>query len=222
MPSLDTSLVVLAQRAIDTIIDSIAMEGVEVLTRVLDEEFAGENHVTDYNVIAHVKDGEIWFEVELSLEALDKESQAMAGVSTEEPPIGARTFGKTSFGTIGRLLSYKDARRDARKRAVNALQTVLKPPQHLHDTTKGARLRSLQHEVARVMPRSLRVDTRARRVSLRLKSMVHERMDGGDTFTYPKDKFEGAIKQFLDRLIPVISKKFAKELEQIMVKRMTG
>jgi hypothetical protein len=55
MNDIATSIYAAIQRAVDNVIDSIATEGVEVLTKVLqDEGFLEFEYLKDFKVFAHV------------------------------------------------------------------------------------------------------------------------------------------------------------------------
>lgn len=216
MSDIETSIYAAVQRAVDGVIDSIATEGVAVLTQVLENEgFSKFELLKNYRVYAHVKDDEIWFEIVLNLESLDDESKAEVldkeAKQEDLPPQNARTFTRNEFGKVSRIISMTDKR----KPASDARADALRAPKHLHDTRITAEDRHEKHEIAAHAPRSLLLNNQGQ-VSILMKGMVSK---AGDTaFTYRHKQFEGAVGRFVDKISVVVSKKFVEELQKIMGK----
>jgi hypothetical protein len=213
MADIATSIYAAVQQAVDGVIDSIAVEGVAVLTQVLENEgFSQFEYLKNYRVYAHVKDDEIWFEIILNMESLDDESKAEvldkdAG-KEDLPPQNARVFTRNEFGRVSRIIPIADKRKPARDARTDALRA----PKHLHDTRVKAEDRHEEHEIAAHAPRSLLLNNQGQ-VSIIMKGMVSK---NNDTFTYRHKKFEGAIGRFVDKLSNVVVEKFSEELQKIM------
>ena len=212
MPDIATSIYAAVQRAVDGVIDSIAAEGVTVLTQVLENEgFSRFEYLKDYKVYAHVKADEIWFEIVLNMEGLDDESKAeVKNNEMDLPPEDSRVFARNEFGRVSRIVSMTDKR----KSAADARHDALRAPKHLHDTKIKSEDRREKHEIAAHAPRSLLLNNKGQ-VSILMKGMVSK---SDNTFTYRHKKFEGAIGRFVDKLSVVVVKKFAEELQKIMGK----
>lgn len=222
MSDIATSIYAAVQRAIDNVIDSIATEGVGVLTKVLENEgFLEFEYLKDFQVFAHVKDAEIWFEIVLSMEGLDDESKAEVQDKEPEkdelPPENAKVFTKNELGNIGRVVYHVTPMKDARKPARDARRNAFHGPTKLRDTPTTSEDRQIYHAMAAHSPRSLLVN-RQGQISIIMKSMVELQNSGRETFTYRHKKFEGAIGRFIDKLTPVISEKFSQELQSIITR----
>jgi hypothetical protein len=223
MPHLETSIPELAQRAVDEIIDSIAINGIKVLKQILEDEgFSKNEYLKDHEVLAHVYGKEIWFEILLDMESIDDNSKQDLTESSdeEEPPSGARTFGFSDPKQISRLISSHEGRRDARKQTRDARRDARQESKHLQSIYKTSQIRAVQHKLAAHTPRSIRVDPRSGRVSLRLKSMIQERTeeDAKVKFVYKQNKFEGIVGKFMNKLVNIISGKFSDELQKIILR----
>ena len=212
MADIATSIYAAVQRAVDGVIDSIAAEGVAVLTQVLENEgFSRFELLKNYQVYAHVKNDEIWFEIVLNMENLDDDSKnEVKNNGIELPPENARTFTRNEFGRVGRIVSMTDKR----KSTTDARNDALRAPKHLHETKIKSEDRRGKHEIAAHAPRSLLLNNQGQ-VSILMKGTVSKT---DDTFVYHHKKFEGAIGRFVDKFSVVGVEKFSEELQKIMGK----
>lgn len=222
MSDIATSIYAAIQRAVDNVIDSIATEGVEVLTKVLqDEGFLEFEYLKDFQVYAHVKNEEIWFEIVLDMEGLDDESKAEVlnkePEDNELPPEDAKVFTRNELGNVGRVVYHVNPMKDARKPARNARRNAFYGPKKLHDTPTTAEDRKIFHAMAAHSPRSLLIN-RQGQISIIMKSMIELQNSGRETFTYRHKQFEGAIGRFIDKLSMVISNKFSQELQTVIAR----
>lgn len=218
MPTTETGIAALAQRALDAIVEEIAKDGVQVLRSVIEEEgFSQNENLKDYEVFAHVApNNEIWFEIVFNMEALDDESQEDTEETTEdEIPEGSKTFGFSDLGRISQLVSRNEGRRDARKPTHDARRDARREPKHLRSTYKTAEIRKVEHSIIARSPRSLRLNPKTSKVSLRIKSMVQNRVED-QVYVYRRKKFEGVVERFINGLTKVIANNFSDELQKII------
>jgi hypothetical protein len=218
MSNLETGIAALAQRAVDSVIEEIAKDGVKVLRQVLEDEgFSHNEYLKDYEVFAHVSpNNEIWYEIVCDMEALDDESKEdLEEESDNQIPEGSKTFGYSDLGRISQLVSTHDGRRDARKPTRDATHDARREPKHLRSTYKTGEIRSMEHKIIAHSPRNLRLNPKTSKVSLRIKSMVQNRLED-QMYIYRHKKFEGAIERFINKLTKVIAEDFAAELQKII------
>lgn len=226
MSSIATTLTAALLRSVDNVVDTIALEGVTVLKRVLDENGFAENEMLrDYEVYAHVSGREITFEILVPAEAFDtedaqtREAVEQARQQAEEAvhTPGVRTYGFQPTSRPGRLTGRRDARRDARKSHHDARRDARKAPQTLTSRKKTAQTRLIEHELALHAPRSMKVN-RDGKLSLRMSRMVEDTPEGG--VRMPKGKFQGVIGQFMEKLETVIAEQFTAELSKLLARRL--
>lgn len=216
MVDIATTLAAAVLRAADSVVDDIAAEGLRVLKRVLDEAgFPKSEYLRDYEVYAHVFGHEITFEIVLDVEAVVPEDELTRKALEEQRERAEelereaeRTY-KLSRKTqrVGRLQGLRDARRptrDARRPARDARKTA------------GDRL--VEHELARLAPRSARV-TRTGKLSVALKRSIRETER---EVKFPEDKFQGIIGNFMEELETVVFEKFAPELQKVVERYVSG
>lgn len=227
MSELATTLNAMMARVVDSVIDAVAMEGVSVLKKILDEEgFSQSEVLKDYEVYAHVVGGEVTFEILIPSEAFDAEDpqtkdaidqgQQEAEEAAHTP--GVRTYGFQPTSRPGRLTGRRDARRDARKSVWDARRDARKAPKTLVSRKKTAQTRLIEHKAALNAPRSMDVN-REGKVSLRMSRTVEDTPEGG--VRMPQGKFQGVIGKFMESLNQVILENFAPELEKILRRRLS-
>jgi hypothetical protein len=223
----NSSIYALMQRSVDRITESIAKEGVDVLVQVLEREgFTKSPYLKDFQVFAHVTGGEICFDLELNIDAFDDDTVTQLRESNEdsEPEEDAtkesKTFGRNKFNNVGRLLSYRDSRVDARKRSSNSLTPKALPAKTIRTpVVETSENRKLKHSLAAHAPRSALISSQTQKVSLRLKTMVNNREDDTKSeFVYRNKQFEGVIGRFVDELSVKVSEVFSEELSELMGK----
>lgn len=226
MPDVATTLTTALLRAVDNVVDAIALDGVSVLKRVLDENgFAQNEMLRDYEVYAHVSGREITFEILVPADAFDtedaqtREAVERARQQAEEAAHtpGVRTYGFQPTSRPGRLTGRRDARRDARKTVHDARSDARRPPKTLVSRKKTAQARLIEHEIALHAPRSVQVN-RDGKLSLRMSRMVEDTPEGG--VRMPKGQFQGVIGQFMEKLGSVIAEQFSAELQKVLVRRL--
>lgn len=200
------------QRIADSLVDEIAKDGLEALKRTLDQYgFADSPHLRNYDVLAHVDDGEILFEILVDVEALDvREADVREMLESARPAMvsnAARTYGMGMRG-VERVSGNKSATRGSR----DARQPPMDARRPTRNARKGSGDRLLEHEMASHAPRSLQV-TREGKLSVMLRRSLRE-MDTG--VHYPQGMYEGLLKTFMDKLVKVVQDKFVPALQDIV------
>lgn len=225
MADFATSLNAMLLRAVESVVDLVAVDGVVALRKVLDESgFAKSEYLRDYEVYAHVQGQVVTFEILITAEAVDMQDPATkeavdqnAEEDTDREP-GTRTYGMTPTRRPGRLVGRYDARRDARTPARDARRDVRQPARTVKSALKTAQIRLIEHEMALVAPRSMKVN-RQGKVSLRMSRSVEETPEG--QVRMPQGEFQGVIGKFVESLKDIIANRFAPELEKILARRLS-
>jgi hypothetical protein len=208
MIDIATSLTAAMNRAIDSIVDDVAQDGLEALKIVLDSSgFSKSEYLKNYQIFAHVIGRIITFEIILDIEAILPEdlvtTQALQN-QTQSIQDVAKTYGMSISGPQ-RLIGMSDARRDARQPARDARQPA-------RDARKNSRDRLIAKEVANIRPRSARI-SKSGRLSVALRRSVRE---NESTVIFPEGVFQGILGKFLTDLKQVIVNTFAPKLAQIL------
>lgn len=212
MADISTTLTAALNRALDSIIEDVAKEGLKALRRVLEGSgFSKSEHLRDYEVFAHVRGRSITFEILLDVEAVIPEDEAAKkALAAQEESLkeveesATATFGLSTAGPR-RVVGLTDARRDARRSPRDARRPA-------RDARRTARDRLVAKEVANVRPRSARV-TRAGRLAVALRRSVRETES---EVVMPKGQFQGIIAGFLNELRSVLRDQFAPKLSEIV------
>jgi len=225
-----TSLDAVLRRIVDSSVDEIAKDGINILKSIVDSSgFADSEYLKDYEIFSHVSGHEITFEIIVSLESLDEESKEEV-LSKEESSdkledSSTRTFGINSNGVIGRIYSLKERVHDARTPTRNARRSTLdarKPVRDARrssiDTKKDSIGRSVEHMLKANSPRSVRVD-RAGKLSIQMKNQIRINKTSSEV-VYPNKKYSGIIGDFIDRLKIAISEKFSPKISEILAHRL--
>lgn len=208
-----TTLNAMVRRAFEAVVDDIAKDGLVVLRRVLNGAgFSGSEHLRDYEVFAHISGDTVSFEIVLDIEAVVPEDEVTRRAIEEQREKAEEIekqadksfhlFRKTQ--RVGRLRDARKPARDARKPA--------------RDARKNASDRLVEHELARLAPRSARV-TRTGKLSVALRRSVRETED---KIEFPKDKFQGILGTFMEEIKNVVYDKFAPELRKIVERYVSG
>lgn len=219
MVDIATPLFTAFQRAADSVVDTIAKEGLKALKRTLDAAKFGESkYLKDFDVYAHVSGNEIEFEIVLDIQAVepadDMTRRAMEDDEVAEEEIlrqeAARTYGWHMRGPR-RLRDTRKPIRDVRQSSHDARRRV-------QDTRKTSRHRLMKHEIALRNPRSADV-TPEGKLSVSLKRTTRETERKGKTETrLPQGDFQGIVKQFMKQLQGVIARNFDAELQKIVTR----
>ncbi|HEY8096132.1 MAG TPA: hypothetical protein VIE65_08560 [Methylobacter sp.] len=202
-----TSLTAALQRATDGIIDDIAKKGLVALRKTVEDAgFSHSQYLRNYEIFAHIIGGLILFEIVLDVEAVvadDAVTQsAMNDVSDAAADLAAesdKTF------TISRASLQIRRMKDVRRPVRNARKPA-------RDARKDAQDRLVEHELARLAPRSARV-TRSGKLAVALKRAIRETKT---TVEFPQDKFQGILDDFMGRLKKVVFDTFVPELNEII------
>ena len=211
--SLATSLSTILDRYVDSIISTVASEGLVLLKRVLDEAgFGNSEHLKNYEVFAHVTGHEVAFEIVLDFEAVVAEDAATNEALLEPPEDMEGEFEPEATYTLGpsgpmRLASRSSGKRDARRPARDARRPA-------RDARTTARDRLVAKEVANITPRSARV-TKDGRLSVALKRSTRT-VDG--EMVMPRGEFQGIIGEFMTKLKNLVTQKFSPALTDIIAR----
>jgi hypothetical protein len=203
-----TTLKAAMDRAVVSIVDGVASDGLVALKSVLDSSgFPKSEYLKNYDVLAHVSGTEIVFEILLDVEAVEPEDEearkAMEEQAEQVEEKSSRTYRMTSRG-VQRV--QRDARRpvrDARRPARDARKTAVD--------------RLFEHEVALHAPRSARI-TRSGKLAVTLKRSIRTVKE---ETVFPEGKFQGIIGKFMDEIKSVISDRFLPELSDIVRRHAT-
>jgi hypothetical protein len=215
-----TALMAELQRAVDRVIDSIAKDGLVALKSALDSAGFGEyDSLKNYEVYAHVNNGEIRFEIIVDLESLDEETKQRLRPRDEDEHIRKATkmFAFSGIGGMTRRVTGSARRlnkpaHDARTK----IHDARKPARSgARDATKGAEERLAGHELALRAPRGMSI-TNQGKLSIVLEKSIQETTRD---VRFPQGDFQGVIGDFMDKLNKVVVEKFAPELEDIVSRR---
>lgn len=212
-----TQLSALLNHAIDEVVESVAIEGLQALKHTLDSAGFGEfDTLKNYEVFSHVEGREITFEIKVEFESLDeKTKETLLSQSTSQDQKIRRTAKTFAFSGIGgavnsvsRMHDARHVTHDARWKGHDARKTVREVP----DTRKGSGERLAGHGLAFHAPRGISIDKMGK-LSVSLEKTVKE-TDRGVTF--PQGDFQGILGKFIDKLKMVVSDKFVPQLELII------
>lgn len=205
-----TTLDAALKRAAMSVVADIAKDGLVVLQQVLDSSgFSDSEYLKDYELYSYVNGGEIGFEIILDVEAVLSDDEATQQVMEKQKLLAEQLEqqAQKSFHLdrktrkVRRLRGLQDARkpaRDARKPA--------------RDVRKNAQDRLIEHELARLAPRSARV-TRDGKLSVALRRSIQNTKT---EVVFPQDKFQGILNDFIIKLKDLIHKIFIPEFQGII------
>lgn len=204
---ISTSLTASMQRAVDGLIDTIAKQGLVELRKILEKHgFSKSEYLKDYDVFAHVAGNWITFEIQLDVEAVVPEDeaaqQAMDDVSQQ---VADASEGATRTYTVSKPSLQVRRMKDVRRPAKDARRPA-------KDIRKTAQDRLIEHELARLAPRSARV-TKTGQLSVALQRAVRS---SEKKVVFPQDKFQGILKDFLVSLQKILLDEFVPELVDII------
>jgi len=215
---ISTTLNTLLNRVVEDSIDAIAKEGLELLKSVLDSSgFSKSQYLKNYQLYAHVSGSTITYEVLVSLESLDEESQkeVLSEENKEEDTKPRRSYAYM-IGNVGRMYQLDDSRRDARKPARDARSNKTSALKSALDVRRTSNMRDVLHQIRSVSPRSIRVQ-RSGKISVRLKNYVQEKKS---EIVIPTKKYDGVVSEFVNRLSLTVSKSFAPQLVSIISRKL--
>ncbi len=189
MPSYSTSIDALSSRILDSIIDKIAISGLEKLKQILDSSgFAKSEYLKNYEVYSHITKNTITFEILVDVEATypaDKITEEAIEEDKGEIP-GDRTYGIAKEG-IRRITGAKDARVTSEDRLIRRAFLINSP-------------------------RGLDVDKNGRLVITFKRSTKKVK----EETVIPKNHFQGILDNFIKELNEIIINKFIPELGTIL------
>lgn len=208
-----TSFHTLLDRALEQVIDQIAIDGVKALQAVLDEAgFSESPYLKNYEVYAHVIGEEITFEILLDMDSVEykkdieeKQEEAKEKQRKKLEDLAARTYGLTRQSRkVTRIHGARNMRRPARDARRGA-----------KDARKGAARRLLEHKMINKRPRSAHIDRQGKLVI----EMERKLKETETQVHLPQGDFEGIIKDIVTKLKGIILKNFLPKLaETIKVK----
>lgn len=216
--SIATSLEAALIRATASIMDNIAMEGLQALRRVLEEaHFSDSEFLNGYKLFVHVSDSEVVYEILLSGDAFADEDQVQQEAESEQKEAerqallkAYRTYGLTRDSKPIRYSQMRDKRRPARDARTPAKDA--RTP--ARDARKGAERRLEEHEIALQAPRGIDVD-KLGKLRLSFKRSIRKTTEG---MKYPQKSYEGLIGKFVEELKLVIQSSFTPVLETVIAR----
>ena len=217
MPSFTTSLSTQLMRAVESVRDSIAKDGLTALKKVLDESgFSRSSYLKDYEVYSHVTGNRIMFEILIQVDSVDidvKKVQEQNQASVEAFEKAAdRTYKIISRGGFNRVSQMRDNRKP-RPSALRPTKDALHRVGGLSSAFKDSGQRKLEHGIAMAMPRGMNVD-RIGKLSVQFGKQTRTTKSGDIHF--PQGQFQGIIKKFMDELRQIVLTQFSPELEKIL------
>jgi len=203
-----TTLTAALDRAVGNIVDGVASDGLKALKSVLDSAgFRKSEYLKDDEVLAHVSETEVTFEILRDVEAVEPEDEetrkAMEKQAERLEEQSSRTYRMTSRGV-------QRVQRDARRPARDARRPA-------RDARKTAADRLFEHEIALRAPRSARV-TRSGKLAVTLQRSIRTVKE---ETRFPEGDFQGIIGKFMDEIKSVISDRFLPELNNIIQRHAT-
>ena len=211
-------------RVVEAVQDEIARDGLTLLKKVLDRSgFAKSSYLKDYEVYSHVRPGEITFEILLQFESLDidmKKVQLDAAKAADNwEKASKRIYKIISRGGFNRVARMKDNRRpipSALNRPRRTKSKMREWGSGAHNAVKDANDRQLEHSIAMGAPRDMNVN-RQGKLSIQFARQTRTTKSG---IHFPKGKFQGIMKDFMDGLQDIIANHFAPELEKILQRQL--
>lgn len=206
MKNISTLFQTSLDRAIEKILDPIADEGLLRLQVLLDNSgFADSPYLKDYNIISYVHDGEITFEILLSIDSVVVEDTT---VVEEENKEGEKIEKKaTTIYVLDRANRRTSKMRDIRRPTTDARRGASDLRRPAKDARTTANRRLIKKELINKAPRSA-VINRQGKLSLRLKRSIKS---SEVKFRIP-DNVEGIIKGIKDEISKLVLEKFMPEL----------
>ncbi len=210
MTDYTTTIATQLNRIVDSLVDEIANDGLQILKKILDSSgFAKSEYLKDYEIYAHVDVHEITFEILVNLEAIEMDEEVQERIQSEQKKIqerleskAIRTYGMSKHGNTRRIVGQRDAKKPT--------QDARRPARRRTGGLKTADNRLEEHEVALRAPRSIRVN-REGKLSLSFKRSLRENKQTGEII-YPKEKFDGIMNDFINQIQDLIADKFIPEL----------
>lgn len=222
--NITTSINAMIDRAIESVIDSIAIEGLELLRGILETSgFQKSEYLKNYELYSHVKNGEIEYEILLDLESVDvKDEENLEEVEPEEEEEDSRTYtipthAKRAFSNARRVLGIGPRMADARKSLNKDYDARISAHDARVDVRKNALGRSTERKVAAPSPRNMRID-RYGKLAISVQKKAETGTDG--KFNLPKKNREGIVGEFIEKLQKLVSEKFLPEFEKILEKKL--
>lgn len=222
------------EEAVLSTIDSIAVEGLTALKRILDESgFADSPNLKDYEVTASVSKDSVEFELLIDFEGLDEDSKRKMRKENEEVfdrhanevkgRSEARDFVKTYTMSPRtkrpeRIVGMRDARRPPREgRRFQRDARKIPYDRHRTDASKTSGQRYVEHEFAATAPRGLDVDD-----SGKLRIALHREIRNTKKgVIFPKGDYQGIVKKFVEQIEQIMEEKFVPELESIIMQHIS-
>lgn len=216
---------------IDGILDEVAVEGLTLLKKILDDSgFADSPGLKDYEVNCHVGGGTVEFEILVDAEGVDEESKrkmrkeneetyrrhAKEVTSKDEARDFVKTYTLTPRGKPQRIVGQRDARlpiKEIRKFKHDARKIEM--DRHRAGKLKTSSERYIEHELSAIAPRRLEVDPKTQKLKI---SLHREIRNTSRKVIFPKHSYQGIAQKFIDQIKDIIAEKFSPELEKIMAK----
>jgi len=224
MVDISTSLVAQLERSVDAVLDIIAKDGLQLLQSILREEFGKSEHLKNYEIFAHVSDGEIEYEIALSPESVEETDQseevteirkeAMEAFDKKHEEAIVKTFGVSEDNQVYRISSLRDKRKKSQDTKKSSHDTKKKS----RSINRGSKAREFEHKAyasaprSSGAPRSMEVG-KSGKLKINFTRKLRNTRSG---VQYPNKDFEGIMKKFVDGMQTIIAEEFIPGLEKIM------
>jgi len=183
MADLATTVHAFLQRAVSSVLDEVATDGLGVLRKVIhDAGFDKSEYLKNYELYAHVGAESITFEIILDMEAVLPEDKATQEAIEQQKDEASAEEGSSRTYHLSTRTQNVQRLKDKRRPAKDARIPV-------RDARKNAQDRLAEHDLARIAPRSARV-TRTGKLSIALRRSMRETEQ---RVIFPQAKFDGII-----------------------------
>lgn len=215
--STSTTLHAAISRAMDGLIEGIAIDGLSALKKTLDEAGVSES-LKQYEIYSHVAGDSILFEIVVdSSKVVATDRKTMEAIRSEASKMRQQMMKRVTKSFEMGLEGPRRVVRDARTAKSDARMPTA-------DARRGAREARRPATDARRQLGDKRLEgphgmdlTPDGKLSVTLERSTSTGKLG---FKYPKGAFQGIMGDFVDRLQKAVSSGFSAELESILARRL--
>lgn len=202
MIDISTSINTALDRAISGIMPAVAKEGLKELKKILDTSgFSQSIFLKNYSLDSHVLNKGVSFEITIDTEAIIS--------SVEDEREAERKSLRDEVNSIKKALQTFSAKGSRVVQTSGGLSGTVK--------TSGDRLTA---RLSFTNPRSARVLPDGK-LLVNLKRAIDEIEDQRGKFKYPKEGYDGVIKEFQEELSKILIEKFVPEFRKIVKRELS-
>jgi hypothetical protein len=210
MSDIESIINKIIKRRIESSIDSIAKKCLVALRNILDQAgFREFENLKNYEVYVHVSGESMAFEILVDFESFDDKSKKLIEDLESKNELIEKSA--RSYGFIVNGIHRIEGMKDARKPAMDARRPARDARRPARDARENSNDRSIKKEIARIAPRSLKID-RSGKLSMAFQRSMEI---SNDEFVYPEGDFQGLIKEFMNKVKLVVSTTFKSEIKRI-------